>query len=787
MIFNKHIWIFILSLVFINNLNAQQHFTLSGKVVNKDKLPVEFVHATLLKNDTVFVEGMATDSLGAFLFKAEKGNYRLILEQFGTEYFNKYLELNQDIDLQEIEIDEFVMLEGVMITAMRNLVSHSGDKLIFDIENSPLREGYNGLEILRRSPKLQISSDGSVQLRKKEVQIHINGRKTNMSQEDLNSYLASLSSEDIKSIEIQDVGGAEEEASNSGGVVNILLKKGSYGFRGIIKAGYSHYESKYNNAFGDVNLTYGQEKWNTYLIYGASKNNNKGKYNNEFVYRSNSRIQQQEGAFFNNNKSYNLRTGIMFYPSVKHEFGVEFFTRNTKDKFIDNQLVKIYDPALVIDGETNSLTKDMTNIWYLTINYKYTIDTLGSYLKFIGDYGSNKLSRNNTGEITYGLGSIENSSFLFDSKAPSTYYTGQIDWSQNLKSNWQLFSGIKFNRIDRNNELYSYERINQDWQLIPTGNEDFENSENIFAVYSSIEKSINKSNYLKIGLRGEHTSTKGRNELNGEDVAKSYFDLFPTLFYKYSMDSKRFFSLSYRRSIFRPSFRDLNPFIIKQSDFLYQKGNPELTPQYNQRIDFTYGANKNEISFFTRFSKDLIQQVYFVEGDINYVQPLNFGKENNTGIDHTYSGNISKWLYTNISSGVYYYSFRSAELKESRPTFYNYIYLQAKLPKNVMIELFSNYDYRSQYRNTLGAYQYGLDLIVQKRMLKDQLIAKLAITDLLNTRRDKNFSTYQDFTFDFYQKRLTRALSLSVQYTFKNKGKTKYSNVESDNQSRNRL
>lgn len=121
---------FIIIMLFQTGIASAQQQTLMGKVVNKDKVPLEFVHATLLKNDTVFVEGITTDSLGTFLFKAVKGSYRLILEQFGAECFNQHLELNQDIDLGEIEIDESVLLEGVTVTARKKLIEQKVDRII---------------------------------------------------------------------------------------------------------------------------------------------------------------------------------------------------------------------------------------------------------------------------------------------------------------------------------------------------------------------------------------------------------------------------------------------------------------------------------------------------------------------------------------------------------------------------------------------------------------------------------------------------------------------------------
>lgn len=55
-------------------------------------------------------------------------------------------------------------------------------------------------------------------LKNKAATILVNGRKINLSGNDLNNYLSGLSSEDIKRIEIQDVGSVDQDASNIGGL-----------------------------------------------------------------------------------------------------------------------------------------------------------------------------------------------------------------------------------------------------------------------------------------------------------------------------------------------------------------------------------------------------------------------------------------------------------------------------------------------------------------------------------------------------------------------------------------
>ncbi|MFV0305103.1 MAG: carboxypeptidase-like regulatory domain-containing protein, partial [Moheibacter sp.] len=141
------------------NMVYGQQYTIKGKVINKDKQPVEFVNATLLKNDTIYIAGTVTDSLGVFSFQAEKGNYSLILEEFGVEYFHRRFELVQDTDLGEIEIEESIELEGVTITARRKLIQQKVDRMVFNVENSIASQGMSGLDALRNTPLVRVQND----------------------------------------------------------------------------------------------------------------------------------------------------------------------------------------------------------------------------------------------------------------------------------------------------------------------------------------------------------------------------------------------------------------------------------------------------------------------------------------------------------------------------------------------------------------------------------------------------------------------------------------------------
>ena len=264
-------------------------------------------------------------------------------------------------------------------------------------------------------------------------------------------------------------------------------------------------------------------------------------------------------------------------------------------------------------------------------------------------------------------------------------------------------------------------------------------------------------------------------------------DWFPSVYYSYDVKENQAISVSYSRRIFRPSFRDLNPFVIKQNDFLYQIGNPDLQPQYTNKIDLSYQLKNQRFSVYGSFTTDLIAGVYTVNNNVSYYKPENFGKSRNIGFDYSYYGNITKWLYANISTGVWNYDFELDKSKHNRFSFYNTISMQVKFSNTFFLDITNDFTSKSQYHVVELYPQYGLDLALQKSVFNGLGIVRLSIDDVFNTQRDKNISHYENFDFHFYSKRITRVPTLTFTYNIKNNNKINNKNVQKTNENINRL
>ena len=145
------------------------------------------------------------------------------------------------MDLGEIVLATSTnLLEGVTVTESRPVIERVEDKLVFNVASSPLNSGYDGMEVLQRSPNIWVAPTGTILMRNEAATVMINGRILYWSGEELANYLSNLNSEDIQSIQIQTNLGANTDAESSGGVINIILKKKRLGFRGNFRNSFGY-------------------------------------------------------------------------------------------------------------------------------------------------------------------------------------------------------------------------------------------------------------------------------------------------------------------------------------------------------------------------------------------------------------------------------------------------------------------------------------------------------------------------------------------------------------------
>jgi hypothetical protein len=120
----------------------------------------------------------------------------------------------------------------------------------------------------------------------------------------------------------------------------------------------------------------------------------------------------------------------------------------------------------------------------------------------------------------------------------------------------------------------------------------FDYDEQVYAFYGALH--YKRMNYnLNLGLRTEYAKTDLKNDFN-----KTELSVLPYITFQYKLNEKQNLLLSYRRSVYRPSVFQLNPYIYIESPYAVRKGNPMLEPEFRHRI-YAEHSVRFDVSYFS--------------------------------------------------------------------------------------------------------------------------------------------------------------------------------------------
>ncbi len=771
-------------LLYFSVLGFSQIYT--GKIVDSEKQPVSYANISAFTiNDKKLISGVITNDNGDFELKITEGN-QFYLEisfiGFETQKIKPTKTSLGTITLKE----KYEDLEEIIITARKKLIQKKGDKLYFNVANSPLAQGNSLDELLAKTPKV-IKSNNGFKIKNKQAIVLINGQKINLGGQSIQNYLSSFNSENIKRIEIQENADASQDGSTQNGVINIVLKNNYRGFKLISKQAAKYYTSKNQDFYSNWNIQYGDDKFYIYTNLNWNKRKELGDSYTYFYYDD--KTKNLSNSRYENNRKYNnVNLGGVYFINPKNEIGISITYNKWKNNYDESgrfAIEKLNTQPILSKGI--SITKMDVKNKFATFNYTLKLDDEGSELKVLSDIGENKFVNNSSVNIKY-IPKMSNDNFTLDEgMSKSNYFSGQIDYNQILNNDFGINVGVRINTIGRKNKQYNYLFENETWNLKNDKNKNFRNKESIIGGYVSGNKQWGK-HYIKLGLRVEKTNARGINNITNESIVKNYIDWFPNFYYKYDLNDNLSVNMNYKRSITRPSFTDLTPYVFKINDFQYNEGNPNLEPYYKNSYILGVDYSNHSLTLSYEDTKGYIRDMYMTNSDkINIIKPVNLGIEKIWGADYFYNNDINSWLYFNFSAGINYLHYTLQEKKFKDALLYNELFLQAKISKSWLVSISHYYTSNTIDFNDKLKYDTSVNAMIQKKFLNNALIIRLGISDIFNSKRTSLISYHDNFNYDFYMKPTTRNFLLSIQYNFDNKHKINRKKIESSDENRKRL
>lgn len=811
-----------------------------GKVMDLQKKPIESASVQLIKKIADTISHQVKDSVIAAMLTRPNGEFdfdnitsadslELIISAVGYGSHTDFISFNQNGSMpaggEVKDIGNIIMaqeaqkLDAVTIVLDKPALQMGIDKKIFDVDKSITSKGGTAVDIMKNIPSVSVDVDGNIELRNSSPTIFIDGRPTILT-------LDQIPSDNIDRIELITNPSAKYDASSTGGIINIILKKNKRtGLNGLVSASVG----TQGILSGNANLNLRQGKLNFFASGNYNQSDGKSDSRSFRQNRTNGITQDYFNQYSTNSRSRK-------FTSVR--FGFDYFmdNRNTltlsqgmvQGRFsngeLQNQEYLNGNKVMERYGERTSDSKFQFNRYNSQANYTHKFPKEGKEINASVDvsYGDVKDNANITNTFYLTDGSLYSPPNIVrnDGANNNNQVTAKIDFVNPLENENKIETGLRTYVNNYESYFNSFALTNGSEIKLPLSN-NYKYTETVHAAYFTYTGKVGSIGY-QAGLRGEYSKFTGNLIDSGKTFGYEYPDqlkniwdaLFPSLYLSKKIDDDNEVQLNYSRRVRRPNFWQLNPFIDINDPLNIQQGNPALKPEFTNSLEFNYSKTfKNRSNFLaviyyrntqqdiTRFS-DTITTAQYQQLNNAAVDPnailntfINAQSTNRLGLELTLQQKFSKNFDVTPSVSIGY---RKVNANAAQQNISNEGYnWSTKLTANYKIETQSPSIFNKLSFQVTGEYesprvipqgkrleQFDSDFALRKDLFKgDKGSLTFSINDIFNTHK---YGTIYD-TETFYQESYRRWSVRRFRFTFSYKfGNSEFSLFKRNRENRDR-
>ena len=195
----------------------------------------------------------------------------------------------------------------------------------------------------------------------------------------------------------------------------------------------------------------------------------------------------------------------------------------------------------------------------------------------------------------------------------------------------------------------------------------------------------------------------------------------------------------------------MSPNETKISEYMIQRGNPNLKPSYNNSVSVTAVLKyKYTITLGMAIMQNAIQQATLIDStnpELLILQHINFPTLNNYFLSVNLPFQITKWWAANVNLVGVYMGQRIYPEEPLRRIFMatGNAQMSFTLPKNFIIEVDGRYMHGVQVGNTSLSDTGNINATVKKRMLNNKLTISLGVQNIIAL---KQMITISEPTFE---------------------------------------
>jgi len=773
----KQLSLFFLSL-FINQVLMAQSIELHGEVKDNQQHPVRNADVILRDVQQKMITYTATDSLGKFTLKAPAGTFMLEVHHLAYQTLTSKIQLtdsfSEPIALILYPAEE--SLSEVIISAQKPLLEKKLDRLVINVENRSAFTGNNSFDLLKNTPGIYTATDDQLQMMGKSgVRVMINGRLQYLANNEISDFLKNIAADEIITIELITTPPANFEAEGNAGYINIITKKiRKKGWE--LKTALTGYQGKHSRLMSRTGFQYQGEQLRTDISYSYGKINSFEAIKQYNVF-SNNGITQRYRSFnqeLRRTYYYTIRNQIDWQINKKSVLSFALRTMIKEgERPAENENFQLGEDGNILQKIQSSSLEERAYLNYGTdIFYEYTFDSLKKKMMLSGSYAG--FSTNNQQRFSNRYFNeyrpLTQEQLRSDFKNQSEIKAFKMDFYLPLKkTTWE--TGLKYVQTKMDNSFLFENFDSPQWQTDPNLSNDFLYREQNAALYISMQKNIAKRWKLKVGLRGEYTTTKGDSPSLNQLNTYHYFKLFPTFYLKYEVNNQYLMNLSYTRRINRPDYSSLNPFITYQSPLFSNQGNPLLRPEFTHSLEWNHTLkNRYIITPFYNYTQTYYSEFpYQIEGtqEIRYTFG-NLGSHQNVGVQAILPFKINKqinWQHSLL--GLYQQYVISYDSIQEKPegVFWRYqSSFSVELNKNLNIEISGYYESKSIQAFYEADDHADVSIGMNYSFWKEKASLSLGVSDIFYTNRAKVEINYPNQSLGFYRRNDTRLFKIGFNY-----------------------
>lgn len=732
----------------INNVYAQK---ITGVITDRDNNPIEFATIVLQTTDSVFLNSAYTDSIGRFSIKTDTLPVIITIQHLMYETYQKKCNTKAIGSIQMNEKSQ--MLSEVSIIGEYPLVRVIDGKMTYNMSQLLTDKMATSIyDAILKLPGIHIQKGTFQLIGANNVTILINGKKTNMDENQLNNLLKNMPKERIREAEV--MYSAPPQYHVRGAVINLVLDNAIYDtqqLQGQINTLYN--QGYYKNFQGGVTILYNTPKTLTDFLYSFGYN--QVRTGQEII--SQHIFNDQVSDINQSDRGYSVK------PIHTIRLGNDWLI-NDKDKITLAYTAEIQpwmrsfnsSNGTYSDSENKKNTDKPVQMHNIALNY-----TSGFGFSTGIDFTSYK---NHTTQ--HYRERMEGKEDFFDarSKQDIRRLSFYADQSHSLGKGWTLNYGTKFSfASDKSSQIY-HSSVSHNWSDYDS---DSQLNEYTYDLYAGFSKRFANNLSLNASLTGEYYKHK----------KIDYRSLFPMMEITYTANPVSVFQLSVSSDKVYPSYWEMQNTTSYLNGYTEIQGNTDLRPAKNYSFQLNYiWKSKYIFTLFANYTDDFFCQIPYQSSDrlMLIYKTLNFNYSAKLGFNMMIPFRISRIFESRFILNGYYDKMKSDHYYDLSFT-KNNLAIYTNLDNtftisskpNIKAELSGSYISRNiQGPMTINA-MYRIDTGIKWTFNRNKAELSLKVNDIFNSWAPKELNLqYQTQNLRMKEVVDSRRISLSFTYRF---------------------